>query len=79
MTNARWNETTSNVDGTFAVIVTADTKHEAQAAIRLARAWVKSVGGISKVTSFISAPKWSSNLDLFFRARIAYRVAPVAK
>lgn len=74
MTSARFSETGSKVDGTFAVMIHADTKADAQAAIKFARAWVKSLGGISKLTSFTEAPRWSSNLDTFFCARIAYRV-----
>ncbi len=74
-TTARFSETTSTVEGTQAVVICADTKRAAQDAIKLAQAWVKANGGRSKVTSFISFPRWSSNLDLVFKARVAYRVA----
>ncbi len=74
-TTARFSETGSKVEGTKAVIIKADYKRDAQEAIKLAQAWVKANGGISKLTSFVSAPRWSSNLDLVFTARIAYRVA----
>ncbi len=77
-TAARFSETSSKVDGTFAVRITADTKADAQAAIRLAQAWVKSLGGVAKLTDFTVQPRWSSNLDQFYSARIAYRL-PAAK
>ncbi len=74
MTTARYNEGSSK-NSNQVVIVTADTKQDAQAAIKLVQAWVKENGGRSKLTDFTSAPRWSSNLDLFYRARIAYSVA----
>lgn len=77
-TTARFGESVSTVEGTFAVAIRADRKADAQAAIKLAQAWIKANGGYSKLTSFTSAPRWSSNLDLVFSARVAYRF-PAAK
>lgn len=73
-TTARFSEATSKVEGTSAVVIRADTKQDAQAAIKLVQSWVRANGGITKLTSFTSQPRWSSNLDLFFSARIAYRM-----
>lgn len=75
---ARFATTTSKVDGTFAVAIRADTKRAAQGAIKLARAWVNSLGGISRLTSFTVGPRYSSNLDQVFAARVAYRIPAVA-
>lgn len=73
-TTARF-ATGSSKNSNQAVIVTADTKADAQAAIKLVQAWVKANGGRSKVTEFTAAPRYSSNLDMFYRARIAFAVA----
>ena len=78
-TASRFSTGTTTNDSVEAVLISADTKQAAQAAIKLVQAWVKANGGGSKLMSFTSAPRWSSNLDLVFRARVVYRVAGVAK
>lgn len=74
-TTARYNEGFSKFEGWSKVVVTADYKADAQAAIRLVKAWVAANGGKAKLDTFTSAPRWSSNLDLFYRAEIFYKVA----
>jgi hypothetical protein len=76
MTTARYNEGSSKFEdkGWKKVVVTADHKEDAQAAIKLVKAWVEANGGKAKLDTFISAPRWSSNLDLFYRAEIFYKV-----
>lgn len=39
----------------------------------LCRSWVAESGGKAKLDTFTSAPRWSSNLDLFYRAEIFYK------
>ena len=76
-TTARYNEGTSKFadKGWLKVVVTADTKQDAQEGIRVVKAWMAQVGGKVKLDTFTSAPRWSSNLDLFYRAEIFYKVA----
>lgn len=74
-TTARFSEGFSKFDGWKKVVVTADSKLDAQAGIRLVKAWVAESGGKAKLDTFTSAPRWSSNLDLFYRAEIFYKVA----
>ncbi len=52
MTTARYNEGSSK-NSNQVVIVTADTKQDAQAAIKLVQAWVKENGGRSKLTDLV--------------------------
>lgn len=75
MKTARYSEGFSKFEGWKKVVVTADHKADAQAAIRFVKAWVGQVGGKAKLGSFTCSPRWSSNLDLFYRAEIFYKVA----
>ncbi len=75
MTTARYNEGSSKFSGWNKVVITADTKKDAQAAIKLVQTWTKANGGKAKLSTFTSAPRWSSNLDLFYRAELFYQVA----
>jgi hypothetical protein len=74
MKTARFNEAGSKVQGVQAIEIFAESKADAQEAIKVATAWIRSAGYGTKLVSFISTPRteWS-NLDIIFRARIAYR------
>jgi hypothetical protein len=76
-TTARYSDGFSKFEGKGwkKVIVTADHVTDAKAGIKLVKEWVKANGGKAKLDTFFSAPRWSSNLDLFYRAEIFYTVA----
>lgn len=74
-TTAKLSDAASKFEGWREVTITADHKQDAQAAIKVVKAWVKENGGKAKLNFFISAPRWSSNLDLFYRAALFYKVA----
>lgn len=73
-TTARYSEGDSKFAGWQKVVITADHKRDAQDAIRLVKTWVKANGGTAKLDTFFSAPRWSSNLDLFYRASVFYKI-----
>jgi hypothetical protein len=77
MKTARFNETGSKVEGVKAIEIFAESKADAQEAIKVATAWIRSAGYGTKLVSFVSTPRteWS-NLDIVFRARIAFRKVP---
>ena len=76
MTTARFNEGVSKFEGKGwkKVVVTADHKRDAQDAIKVVKAWVAENGGKVKLDTFYAVPRWSSNLDLFYRAEIFYKM-----
>lgn len=75
MTTARFSEASCKFPGWQIVVIHADRKEDAQAAIKLARGWVRENGGRSKLDSFTVQPRWSSNLDQFYRAAVIYKAA----
>lgn len=74
MSTPRISEGPSKFEGWREVTITTDYKADAQQAIKLVQAWTKANGGRAKLKEFYSAPRWGSNLDLFFRAVVFVKV-----
>ena len=74
-TTAKLSDAASIYDGWREVTIVADYKADAQKAIKVAQSWVKANGGKAKLKFFISFPRWSSNLDLVFKATLFTKVA----
>lgn len=75
MTTARYTMTGSENAGVAAVEIHADSKKDAQEAIQVARAWIKSAGLPSKLVSFTENTSQYSNLVKYYRARVAFKVS----
>lgn len=76
MNTARYSMASSKQDNVAAVMIHADSKRDAQEAIKVAKAWIRSSGRPCKLVYFneIHGSEYS-NLGVRFTARIAYRVA----
>jgi hypothetical protein len=73
MNSTRFHEAASKNPGVAAIEIFSENKADAQRAIKLAKAWLRANGRPCKLVSFTSAPRGLSNLDIVFRARIAYQ------
>jgi hypothetical protein len=75
MKTARFSLTDSTTKGLTAVIINADSKSDAQEAIKVARAWMKAAGRKSKLVFFHETTSEYSNLVKYYRARIVFQDA----
>lgn len=73
MNTARFATGKSSNEGIQIVTINADCKSDAQAAIKLAQAWIKASGMKSKLVSFVERTSEYSNLVKYYSARIAYK------
>lgn len=78
MNSARFSNgsTSSNLEGLEIVQISADTLSDAQAAIAVAKAWLRSTGAKFKLVEFHKTIGGEfSNLGVGYHARIAYKGA----